>query len=557
MPPAPSPTPAAVLADQFRALVMAPVPRGSNDREVTVGRWFDTLSPEDAVTLLARLEPGAPGRPAGDLWPLLSRSGSGAATSRLLTKLRDRVKARFRGTLDRGTANRIAGAAHRGIERDPAQDPRCRLLTMRKVPDSYSAFEADIMAWMATCVQSRTRDSHREVPLVRGNASLVALYPQLVRGRPARIVPSYLWGPDRVEHIGFSSPDVVSAAPTSPGPTATRPGPAVPSAPPSAPAVPNMPLDPSKITVKPPPIVIKTVDPGFDDDDSKILDTPRKILRAAKKLAELLRKQGEYNDATELEKLAKEGLSQAVTIALIIGGFYLAVNYLGGRILFQWTWTAGSTAIEAELLRRLARAKTPISELEDTLDKIITIAKRHPDLAGAADDDDWKALRRTFDPSIPVQIDDVACGPACVQIALSDRGIAVAQKEIADLVRVKGLSPMANLDDLARVLRQFDPRGDWHSGAVEIGSLGPREIARFHSTKGSWIALVKTRAALPAKHLVVVQSFDGNVVVLADPWRTDQLVGRRIEMLWTEFQRIWAPGAAKGGGTAVFPLGTK
>ncbi len=230
----PHPSSPQVLAAKLRALAAAPVPRGSNRRELALADWFRSLSPEDAVVLVARLEPAVPGRAEGDLRKVLTGAVSPAAAIRLLAALRDRVQARFRGTLDPGIARRLAGPAYRGIQPDPTLQSRCRLRRFERVPSTYAAFEAEVMAWIATCEKSRSDNSHREVALVRGNPSLMELYPQLPRDQPVTIVPSYLWGPDRIEFVGFSSPDALAVSSQAARAQAKAPSAAAPAKLPSA-----------------------------------------------------------------------------------------------------------------------------------------------------------------------------------------------------------------------------------------------------------------------------------------------------------------------------------
>jgi hypothetical protein len=103
---------------------------------------------------------------------------------------------------------------------DPDLAARCYLHKVTKVPTTYQAFEKDIMKWIATCVMSRTRNVHHEIPLVQGNRSLVDLYLRLTPGKPAKIVARYLWGESRVEAIEFSSADARAPVMETPQPPA-------------------------------------------------------------------------------------------------------------------------------------------------------------------------------------------------------------------------------------------------------------------------------------------------------------------------------------------------
>jgi hypothetical protein len=108
----------------------------------------------------------------------------------------------------RGIAHRSTSDDEKALNRHPPLVQRCRVFVVRSVPSTYHEFEALIEDVVSTCVYSRTNDAHRERGLVRGNASLRALWDRLTPGRAARVVPTYNWSTYRVESITFSSPDV-------------------------------------------------------------------------------------------------------------------------------------------------------------------------------------------------------------------------------------------------------------------------------------------------------------------------------------------------------------
>jgi len=101
-----------------------------------------------------------------------------------------------------------------GRDVNPRLVRRCREYRVKSVSGIYKAFEDEILGWMKTCVVSRTGNTRREIPLVRGNRSLKTVWENLEPGKPARIIPTYKWSDFRVEKISFSSPDVKVARST-------------------------------------------------------------------------------------------------------------------------------------------------------------------------------------------------------------------------------------------------------------------------------------------------------------------------------------------------------
>src|SRR5262249_21112915 len=85
--------------------------------------------------------------------------------------------------------------------------PRCARRIF-KVPSTYEDFEEAAKRWISNCVTSRTRGAHREQQLVTGNRSLADIWNKILRyrvGQEVVILAEYLWGPNRVESITFST----------------------------------------------------------------------------------------------------------------------------------------------------------------------------------------------------------------------------------------------------------------------------------------------------------------------------------------------------------------
>lgn len=116
----------------------------------------------------------------------------------------------------------------------PRMNPRCTS-RMFKVPSTYQEFEARIKTWISTCVTSRTGGAHREQRLVTGNQSLKGIWDKILRYRVGQEVPilaEYIWGPNRVESVIFST---------------SAPPPPPPPSPPTTLVWPTEPLPPSEL----------------------------------------------------------------------------------------------------------------------------------------------------------------------------------------------------------------------------------------------------------------------------------------------------------------------
>ncbi|MDH5640208.1 MAG: hypothetical protein OEY28_02855 [Nitrospira sp.] len=420
---------------------------------------------------------------------------------------------------ERGTT-----AISRGLAPDPRLVRRCREYQMKRVPASYAEFEMEILRWIATCVTSRTTDAHRELPLVRGNKSLERLWQQLTPGQSVRIIPKYTWGPYRVESVEFSSPDVRGAAPFATEPSQQTTGEAPPAKTADPPQTRTKPPGPSEPRRPDGPREI--VEPSFPDDIRDILDD-------ARKLAEWLRQQGEHAAARRLELLIRKGAKLLIGMMLLVGAYYLASKYIAGRLLFQWGWMAAGPHFQ----RSLARLTSLLPGMEDTLGSIVKIAKQHPRFAGAGIK--WKVLHEIVDGTVLAQIDDAACGPACLEMVLGDRGINISHADIVD--RARRLAPMSNnfvaLDVVVTLLNDFDP-GAWVGGELGLPGANQEALVRILNGTGTWIAFVN-------KHFVVVDGIDSKGRILVrDPWYEPGIqrgirAGSRYTVSWKTFSESW------------------
>ena len=411
---------------------------------------------------------------------------------------------------ERGTGRTLAGAESRGIERAPTLTSRCRVFDVRAVQATYEAFEADIERIMSTCVQSRTNASHRERGLVRKNASLRSVYDRLTPGQRARVVPNYVWGEDRVESVTFSSPD---AAPTPPwrgpfsrlvptiGPQPPVPATTPPSVQPPTPDKIKVDRSRKDLTYDPPPT--KPGFPGFDE-----------ILERARKTEKELRRIGEAADADRLAKLIALVTTAAITLGGLLGAYVFAVRYLGG-VAILWGWTLRRDAL---FNRQWARSIYVIDDLNDNFAKINAIADKHRDvLAGAGIK--WPTVNPVSpDPRVIGQMDELACGPACVEMVLSPRGIKATQLQAATIARGDPGTTVAAVsrEKLLEILQKFDPRGGWDGPAV--GNALDRRTVSILCSSGPWVAWVKSAKAL--YHAIVIEGIDlqKDLLLVMDPW---------------------------------------
>lgn len=119
-----------------------------------------------------------------------------------------------------------------------------------------------------------------------------------------------------------------------------------------------------------------------------------------------------------------------------------------------------------------------------------------------------------------------ACGPACAQMLLRDRGIHVFQSQVAAVAGRVLTSPVS----LALALNTFDSTGGiWYGLGVSIES-----IVALNQT-GPWVAMTMGR---PRNHWVVVDGWDnlGNLKI-RDPWDATRYIVRINDFIefWTGF----------------------
>ncbi|MBK0081708.1 peptidase C39 [Kosakonia sp. S58] len=137
----------------------------------------------------------------------------------------------------------------------------------------------------------------------------------------------------------------------------------------------------------------------------------------------------------------------------------------------------------------------------------------------------WNVLDEVVDPNVVKQLTPTACGGACGENMLKDRGIFVDQTQIGTGLK----SP----EQLARDLSKHS--GDNWSG----GFVGFEAYDALNKT-GSWGAMMWEQGGRIG-HWVVVKGTDskGNVFI-NDPWK-----GTSYKMTYKDFEETW-------NGNAVF-----
>ncbi|MGY4534542.1 hypothetical protein ACVW0Y_003683 [Pseudomonas sp. TE3786] len=130
----------------------------------------------------------------------------------------------------------------------------------------------------------------------------------------------------------------------------------------------------------------------------------------------------------------------------------------------------------------------------------------------------WNALDEVVHPSVVKQSTSTACGAACGEMLLKDRGILVSQVELG--------TELTSMTTLANKLNRFDP--GW------VGS--PLDVSSFNALNktGSWSAMMWSPAGRVG-HWVVVNGLDDvGRVVIKDPY-----AGTQYKMSVEKFKEVW------------------
>jgi hypothetical protein len=271
------------------------------------------------------------------------------------------------------------------------------------------------------------------------------------------------------------------------------------------------------------------------------------LLDDSEQIARDLEGQGEREDtfARELVEVVAENRKLLVTVGILVGGYVVATKFVGGRLIIAW----GANATGVVFERHLARSLRPTAELEEGLRRLQAVRQEIRSVGSGLN---WKVQRQRWALDAAAQIDDNACGPACMEMVLGDRNVArPAQSMIARMAR-GGIDAPVPTDawKVQDTLGKINPDGGWQSG--HLGSPDSavwQERARAMSGSGSWIADMREDFSPGAVgHAVVVDGVaaDGTVSI-RDPWPFKQgapdsqgAVGTAYEVSWQEFFGRWS-----------------
>jgi hypothetical protein len=134
----------------------------------------------------------------------------------------------------------------------------------------------------------------------------------------------------------------------------------------------------------------------------------------------------------------------------------------------------------------------------------------------------WKRFEETFDKNI-VKQQDLSCVAAVGEMLLCDRGIAMTQAEIIDIIGKK-----ASIYDLKDVLNEVDETGNW-KGGYEINETLPLKKEMF---------LVVLQEPLTLGHAVLVEGLDEKGYFLIK----DSADQTTYKMMQKDFFNYWGGG---------------
>jgi hypothetical protein len=131
----------------------------------------------------------------------------------------------------------------------------------------------------------------------------------------------------------------------------------------------------------------------------------------------------------------------------------------------------------------------------------------------------WNTINESTDPNVVQQSTPTSCGPACAQMLLGDRGIAVDQSAFGD--------SLTSAQDLAAELNSVD--GGWIGAGVDPSSL----VALTRT--GSWSAMMWESGARTGHWVVVEGISPEGLVKVRDPFDAT-----RYEMTQSDFVKSWS-----------------
>jgi hypothetical protein len=146
-------------------------------------------------------------------------------------------------------------------------------------------------------------------------------------------------------------------------------------------------------------------------------------------------------------------------------------------------------------------------------------------------------LDEQIDPAVTKQFNRDACGAACGQMLLCDRGVDIGQQSIAQMA---GGVPM-RVQELARALNQLgNLAGEWVGQGVRIPGAEDVALLQILSRTGSWGAGLWEDEAIIG-HIVIVDRVEEDWVWIRDPWGLDwrSRCGTRYKMDISELLSVW------------------
>jgi filamentous hemagglutinin len=135
----------------------------------------------------------------------------------------------------------------------------------------------------------------------------------------------------------------------------------------------------------------------------------------------------------------------------------------------------------------------------------------------------WTVINERKDDSVIKQLTPFSCVAAVGEMLLREREIEMTQVEIIDII-----GESSTTSRLAYLLNEKDnsPPEKWHGIIVAVKYL--EMIAK----KSSFGAVL--REGNPLGHLVLVETLNGNLLAIKDPWD-----GTKYEMTTEEFLKVW------------------
>lgn len=136
----------------------------------------------------------------------------------------------------------------------------------------------------------------------------------------------------------------------------------------------------------------------------------------------------------------------------------------------------------------------------------------------------WNAINEKKDRSVVRQITPLSCVAAVGEMLLRDRGIAMTQQQIIDII-----GESSTTSQLAILLNDIDkPIGEekWHGVIVAT-----RHLEKIVN-ESSFGAVLREGSSLG--HLVLVEKFDEDLLTVKDPWE-----GTTYQILIIEFLKVW------------------